>query len=160
MIEDQERKGFHLVAAHIREVQSEMANVTSAFVKRMARHDQSKYSTQESALIQQKAILDSLPYNTPEYHESLTQIKSAVQAHYEVNSHHPEHYPNGVTGMSLLDMLEMISDWRVAAEMNGSELMESFDKCVGRFHISPDIRQVLLNTYVELGWIEENKHGN
>ena len=152
-MEDQERKGYHLVAAHIRGVQAWMGHVATLWNNRLVGHDQSKYSTPESALIREKARLDSLPFDTSEYHEALAQIKSAVQAHYEANTHHPEHYPNGVLDMSLLDLMEMICDWRVAAEMNGTELMQSFDKCVERFNIPPDLRAVLLNTYKEVNWL-------
>lgn len=148
-----EEKGYHLVAAHIRGVQTWMRHVIMLWTNRMVFHDQSKYSSPELPLIHQKARLDSIPLNTPEYHEALTQIRGAVQAHYECNTHHPEHYANGVAGMSLLDLMEMICDWRVAAEMNGTDLAVSFDKCVERFDIPQELRTVLLNTYKELGWL-------
>lgn len=153
---DNERKGYYLVASHIRGVQSWMRHVVTLWADRMVTHDQSKYSSPELPLIQQKARLDSIPLNTPEYHEALGQIKGAVQAHYECNTHHPEHYPGGVLDMSLLDLLEMICDWRVAAEMNGTDLTESFDKCVERFKIPDDLRRVLFNSYVEFGWIAKS----
>lgn len=150
---DTEQRGYHLVAAHLRGVQSWMRHVVTLWVARMVTHDQSKYSTPELPLIHEKARLDSLPFNTPEYHAALAKIKEAVKAHYECNAHHPEHYPDGVLDMSLLDLLEMICDWRVAAEMNGTELTESFDSCVERFKIPPDLRRILLNTYREMEWI-------
>lgn len=148
-----EEKGYHLVAAHIRGVQTWMRHVIMLWTNRMVFHDQSKYSSPELPLIHQKARLDSIPLNTPDYYDALSQIKSAVQAHYECNTHHPEHYANGVLDMGLLDLMEMICDWRVAAEMNGTDLAVSFDKCVERFDIPQELRTVLLNTYKELGWL-------
>ncbi len=148
-----EEKGYHLVAAHIRGVQTWMRHVIMLWTNRMVFHDQSKYSSPELPLIHQKARLDSIPLNTPDYYDALSQIKSAVQAHYECNTHHPEHYANGVLDMSLLDLMEMICDWRVAAEMNGTDLAVSFDKCVERFDIPQELRTVLLNTCKELGWL-------
>ena len=151
---DNERKGYFLVAAHIRGVQTWMRHVIMLWTNRMVTHDQSKYSSPELPLIHQKARLDSIPLNTPDYYDALSQIKSAVQAHYECNTHHPEHYANGVLDMSLLDLMEMICDWRVAAEMNGTDLTVSFEKCVERFCISQELRTVLMNTYREMGWIK------
>ncbi len=148
-----EEKGYHLVAAHIRGVQAWMRHAIMLWTNRMVTHDQSKYSSPELPLIHQKARLDSIPLNTPEYYDALAQIKTAVQAHYECNTHHPEHYANGVLDMGLLDLMEMICDWRVAAEMNGTDLAVSFDKCVERFDIPQELRTVLLNTYKELGWL-------
>lgn len=152
-MEDSERQGYFLVAAHIRAVQTHLSRAISLLAQRMVRHDQSKYSTPELPLIQQRARLGLLPYDSPQYHEALAQIKSAVQAHYEVNDHHPEHQAQGVLDMSLLQLLEMVCDWRAAAEANGTDPMQSLDLSVERFHISAELRQILLNTYREMGWI-------
>jgi hypothetical protein len=43
-------------------------------------------------------------------------MKPAIQHHYKANSHHPEFYDNGVEGMSLFDVLEMLLDWKAATE--------------------------------------------
>lgn len=40
-----------------------------------------------------------------EYRACLREMKPALEHHYASNSHHPEHYSNGIQGMSLFDLL-------------------------------------------------------
>ena len=77
----------------------------------------------------------------------------ALKHHYEVNSHHPEHYDNGVAGMSLLDVMEMFCDWRAAAQRHSDG---TFKKSLvinqERFAISDQLASIFENTRLELGW--------
>jgi hypothetical protein len=43
----------------------------------------------------------SSTYWGEEHKHSLADLKTALDHHYLRNAHHPEHYPNGVDGMSL-----------------------------------------------------------
>ena len=46
----------------------------------------------------------------------LEALKPALDIHYANNRHHPEHFPKGIRGMDLLDLLEMICDWKASSE--------------------------------------------
>jgi hypothetical protein len=76
-------------------------------------------------------------------------------AHYVQNTHHPEHYPNGVDGMSLLDLIEMLMDWKAASERHpgGMNIACSIDLSSQRFSVGEQLKQILLNTAKEIGWL-------
>lgn len=98
--------------------------------------------------------LRSLTYGTPEYSASLNELGPALKHHYQHNSHHPEHYANGISGMSLLDVIEMLCDWKAAGERHQDGSMErSLQVNRERFSIHPQLQQILENTARELGWI-------
>ncbi len=60
--------------------------------------------------------------------------------------------------MSLLDVIEMLCDWKAAGERHHDGSMErSLRVNRERFSISPQLQQILENTARELGWIEGGK---
>lgn len=127
--------------------------------------------------------LKTLTYGSPEYKDALKDLGPALAHHYEHNTHHPEHYQkqvciicfteypsthkencpkchNGtmtvephVAGMSLLDVIEMLCDWKAAGERgaNGS-IEKSLKVNRERFKISEQLHSILENTVRELGW--------
>jgi hypothetical protein len=78
---------------------------------------------------------------------------TALQHHYQVNSHHPEHFENGVNGMSLLDLIEMLADWKAAGmrHANGN-ITQSLEVNRKRFGMSDQLFEIFQNTVAELGW--------
>ena len=148
-----ESKGLRLIAAHNLNVQNQLANVIANLAKRMANHDQSKYSEKEFDLVEGKPYLQTLEYNTPEYKAGLARVKTAVDHHYHVNSHHPEHYSDGIKGMTLLDLIEMACDWEAASAEHDSTFLISINRNVERFGLSAEIQERLMNTGREMGWI-------
>ena len=121
--------------------------------ERARAHDASKYEEPEkSAFDRATPLLQTVEYGTPEYNAVKAQLGEALQHHYAHNSHHPEHYPNGMEGMSLLDLLEMLCDWKAAGErMQNGSLEASIRINRERFGDSP-LLTVLENTRKELGW--------
>jgi hypothetical protein len=78
-----------------------------------------------------------------------------LEHHYEHNSHHPEHYPSGITGMSLLDVMEMLIDWKAASERHtDGDIMRSIEQNQERFGYSDDLRSIFENTAREMGWVD------
>lgn len=60
----------------------------------------------------------------------------------------------GVDGMDLLDVLEMLCDWKAAGERHADGSLEkSFDVNRSRFGISPQLETIMRNTATRLGWI-------
>jgi len=57
--------------------------------------------------------------------------------------------------MNLLDLIEMLCDWKAAGERhdNGS-IQRSLDHNRERFKISPQLHEILLRTAIDLGWME------
>jgi len=150
---EKEVQGLRLVAAHVNLVQRHMHDSINRLLIRLVEHDQSKYLPDELPLVTGKAYLDTLLYNSEEYKAALANVKAAVTAHYDNNSHHPEHWANGIVDMSLLDLLEMMCDWKAAGETSGGNIEASIASNTERFRLSPDVVSILTNTAKELGWI-------
>jgi hypothetical protein len=74
-----------------------------------------------------------------------------VKHHYEVNSHHPEHYENGINGMTLVDVVEMLCDWKRRPATSDSSISGPCNN-KERFKISDQLSEILKNTVIEMGW--------
>jgi len=130
------------------------------------------------------AKLKAMAYGSDEYKAALVELKPALDHHYAANSHHPEHfrrlvcnicfaeYPSGykdqckqcgngqfseeanVGGMTLLDVLEMLVDWKAATERmkGGGDIRRSLEINTERFKLSSQLRSILANTIEEMGW--------
>lgn len=142
--------------AHIARV-AELLNLAAEKLQQRGRaHDLSKLEEPEkSAFDRLKALsLSGMAYGSEEYRACLRAEKPAIQHHYKANSHHPEFYENGVEGMSLFDVLEMLLDWKAATERmkNGGDIRASLVINRDRFKISPQLEAILANTVNELSW--------
>jgi hypothetical protein len=74
-------------------------------------------------------------------------MKPALDHHYAMNSHHPEHFATGIQGMSLLDVLEMLCDWKAATlRHNDGDIRRSIELNQKRFGYSDELKAILLNT--------------
>ncbi len=135
--------------AHILTVQRYLLRTIEDLHRRLVLHDLSKLEPPEREaydVISQR--LRSTPYGSEEYKASLREMRPAIEHHYQHNPHHPEHYENGLQGMSLLDLVEMLCDWKAASlrQPNSLSLRESIAVNQERFKYSDELRQVLLNT--------------
>lgn len=140
---------------HIDKVRKRILSIVGNLVARSDVHDLSKLSEPEkSAFDILTPKLKGLTYGSEEYRACLRELKPALDHHYAKNSHHPEFYVEGVSGMSLMDLIEMISDWKAAGERHDppNSILDSIEKNTSRFNLSPDLKQILLNTVRELGW--------
>jgi hypothetical protein len=59
--------------------------------------------------------------------------------------------------MSLLDLLEMLMDWKAASERHpdGMKIALSIELSSQRFSIGEQLKQILLNTAKEFGWLSD-----
>lgn len=139
---------------HMRKVQARMGVVLHELKFRASVHDDSKLEEPEkSGYDQLSADLKDIVYGTDEYRAALTAAKPVIDHHYAHNSHHPEHYPNGIAGMSLLDVIEMLCDWKAASERTKQgSIAQSLVHNKARFGISDQLAAILENTVRELGW--------
>jgi hypothetical protein len=130
---------------------------------RSVAHDRSKLVEPElSAFDIATPKLANLVYGTEEYKQSLRDLGPALQHHFEANDHHPEHFGNGVAGMSLMALIEMLCDWRAASERtkqrtDDPEKVATFESGLKfnqeRFGYSDELAEILLNTARELGML-------
>lgn len=140
---------------HIGKVRQYITDCVINLLSRADDHDQSKLSgIEKEAFDIATPKLRDTEYGSEEYKATLREIRPAVQEHYKVNSHHPEHYEDGVAGMSLLDLLEMLCDWKAAGERHesGGDIRKSIEYNKTRFDITNQLADILENTAKELGW--------
>jgi hypothetical protein len=141
---------------HISRVCDALARVRENLAARASRHDRSKLEEPEkSAFDFATPKLKDLAYGSEEYRAALREIKPALEHHYAVNDHHPEHYPvDGVLGMSLMAIVEMLADWKAAGERHDppTGLNRSIAHNAVRFKIPAYLTQIFYNTARELGW--------
>jgi len=130
------------VVAHL------MQQVITALVERAIVHDNSKFMPQEfDAFEVVTPILKTLTYGSDEYKASLRSIQPALDHHYMVNSHHPEHYPHGIDDMDLIDLIEMVCDWTAAAQrQTNGDIMKGLEVSKERFHIDDQLIGIIRNT--------------
>lgn len=133
---------------HIKRVATLLKEFSVELNKRGKVHDASKLVSPEKELFDiHTPLLSSLKYGTDEYRESLCKLKIALDNHYAMNSHHPEHYANGIDGMTLLDVVEMFFDWKAATERNkDGNIFTSIDKNKDRFKMSDQLFSIFKNT--------------
>lgn len=139
---------------HINKVQQALEVFIRALEARGRIHDASKLQEPEKSLFDKYTpLLRETTYGSEQYKQYLDEMGVALQHHYEVNSHHPEHYKWGVHDMSLLDIIEMFCDWHAASQRHADG---SFEKSLEinrtRFAIEDQLHNVFINTRKELGW--------
>lgn len=139
---------------HINQVRKFMNEITTELYQRAIEHDKSKMEEPElSIFVEYTPKLASTTYGSDEYKEHLKGMQKGLKHHYEHNSHHPEHWDEGVNDMSLLDIVEMLADWKAATKRhNDGDMLKSLEINKQRFGISDQLYKILYNTIKELGW--------
>lgn len=133
---------------HIETVRKYIRFFTDKLTTRGVEHDSSKLSSPEVELFAQRTKqLSSLAYDSDEYRASLDALSPALEHHYSVNRHHPEHFASGINDMTLLDIVEMLCDWKASTlRTNNGNLLKSIEANTERFNIDDQLKQILLNT--------------
>lgn len=133
---------------HIRQVQLRLTNIIAALSERGWNHDNSKLEAPEKEVYDALTPrLAGLTYGSEEYRATLREMKPAIQHHYAHNSHHPEHYDQGIAGMDLLDLVEMFCDWKAASlRHKDGDFAASLQINKERFGISDQLMAILENS--------------
>ena len=145
---------------HVNNVRRKLYSIVNDLLYRALNHDATKFeSPEKESYDKHTEKLRGLEYGSKEYKDVLSQMRPAINHHYQHNSHHPEHYPEGIEGMNLLDLLEMVADWKAARERHKDKptsMEKSLEINAKRFDISPQLRKILWNTFEYLGWADES----
>jgi hypothetical protein len=134
---------------HIRTVQALLGCVIRDLSRRQEAHDASKLESPEAEAFDEfTPKLAACTYGSEEYRSYLAAMKPALDHHYAHNDHHPEHFgPGGIGGMSLVQLLEMIVDWKAATlRHNDGDIRRSVEQNQKRFGYSDELKRILLNT--------------
>ena len=120
-------------------------------------HDQDKIENPvEKALFDEYTPkLSGCTYGSEEYKSFLESLKPVLDIHYSINRHHPEHFPKGIRGMDLLDLLEMICDWKASSERHADgDVRRSIEINQKRFGYSDELKEILVNTIETLDTLQ------
>ena len=133
---------------HIQQVQALLLGVCAELHGRCLSHDQSKLGPPEvNTFVEFTPKLRGSTYGSDEYNGFLAAMKPALDNHYANNRHHPEHFKNGIRGMTLIDLLEMMCDWLAATKRHADgDLYRSIELNAERFGYSDELRQIFINT--------------
>jgi hypothetical protein len=138
---------------HIKNVQIFLNFIGQEIEKRGNGHDKSKLEEPEfETFCEYTAKLATSTYGSEEYKTFLKEMKPALDHHYQNNRHHPEHFEKGIDGMNIIDVLEMLCDWKAASmrHKNG-DILKSIELGTERFNLSPQLKNILLNSICLFG---------
>ena len=124
-----------------------------------AEHDLSKLEEPEKSIFDKfTPKLKSSTYGSDEYKAHLKEMSIAIDHHYKNNRHHPEFHENGISDMNLVDLIELLCDWKAASERHvDGDIRESIRINSTRFGIEPQLVRILLNTVDYLNELEGKK---
>jgi hypothetical protein len=117
-------------------------------LKRGASHDRSKFTEAElPGFTEYAPKLKGTTYGSPEYNQFLVELKPTLEHHYSSNSHHPEFFENGIRGMTLVDLVEMLFDWWASTQRHDDgDIFRSIELNEKRFNIPPELSDIFRNT--------------
>jgi len=133
---------------HKYKVRGFLKTLNKDIVSRSHNHDISKLDEPEKSVFDEYTPkLAGSTYGSEEYKEFLKEMKVALDHHYLKNRHHPEHFQNGINDMTLIDLCEMLADWKAATlRHNNGDIFKSLELNQERFGYSDELKQILINT--------------
>lgn len=140
---------------HSQRVGELMGQLVKAILDRSYCHDRSKTESPEVEVFDEfTPKLKNSTYGSDEYKQFLVDMGEGLKHHYAHNSHHPEFHEQGISGMTLVDLVEMLADWKAATErMDNGDLEKSLEIQRERFGMSDQLVSILRNTASEFGWL-------
>lgn len=136
------------VIIHINRMRDLIRDFTDELKKRAFEHDFSKMRNPEYELLKNIPEEQFIhEYGSQGYAEMLKRIDPPLKIHHQNNTHHPEHYPNGIDDMDLYDICEMFFDWKASSEKHSSgDIWKSLEVGKERFNMSDQLYNILKNT--------------
>ena len=143
---------------HSQRVGELMIQMIKEALDRSVCHDRSKTEPPEVEVFDEfTPRLATTPYGSDGYKAQLAAMRPALEHHYAVNRHHPEYFADGVDDMTLVDLIEMLADWKAATERTrNGDLSRSLMVNQERFGLTDQLRGILWNTAKHFGWLESS----
>ncbi len=133
---------------YVAKVRSNISTVIDKLKFRAQVHDASKFTHAEFDIFEKVSPkLRTTTYGTDAYKALLKELGPALEHHYKVNDHHPEHFENGVNDMDLFQFIEMLCDWKAAVERHDDgDVYKSLEINKERFGIDDQLYGIMKNT--------------
>jgi hypothetical protein len=140
---------------HIAVVRGYLLTIAWIIMTRGDDHDLSKLEEPELSVFNEfTPKLRNSTYGSDEYEQFLVQMGEGLRHHYEVNDHHPEHFENGIQDMDLIQIIEMLADWKAATlRHEDGDLLKSILQNSERFGYGGEMVGLLTRTAANLGWL-------
>lgn len=140
---------------HIETVGHHITAVVDDLIHRASRHDHSKLRDPEKGIFDKYTpLLKQTTFGSPEYERYRQEMGVALEHHYRENDHHPEHFEDGIHGMNLVQLMEMLCDWKAASERHDDgDLRKSIEINAERFGYGPEMTGLLTRTADYFGWL-------
>ncbi len=134
---------------HIETVRNYLNLLVKELLSRGEHHDQTKLESIEAVLFDEVSYeLRGLTHDTDEYNASLAKLDPALKHHYANSRHHPQHFPDGIEGMTIIDVVEMLADWKASSlRQNDGNILTQLEKNKERFGITDQLMQIFRNTF-------------
>lgn len=131
--------------------------LAGALCARAEMHDLCKLHPPEKAIFDEMIPkLKESTFGSDEYKDFLKEMKVALDHHYAKSPHHPEHFEDSIMGMTCIDLIEMLADWKAASERHADgDIEESMKKNEKRFNIPAPLMRILRNTLTAMLTIDE-----
>jgi hypothetical protein len=146
-----------VIFEHKHRVSKFLTRFITNLIERSVIHDDSKLGPDElgpySEAIEE---FGKYSFGSEEHEKLLVALGPAIDLHRKKNRHHPEYFETGIHEMDLTDIIEMLVDWKAASLNNGQsgDLMNSINIQCERYDISPQLKQILINTARNFGMID------
>lgn len=133
---------------HKSKVQEYMNQCIGELIKRSLEHDDSKLASPEVEIFNEYTPkLKGCTYGSDEYKTYLKEMQVALDHHYANNDHHPEYHREGIKGMNLINLLEMVCDWIAATKRHADgDIYRSINISQKRFKFSDELKEIIKNT--------------
>lgn len=142
---------------HIEFVRNLLNIAVTELLNRGKQHDQTKMQSPEVDIFTEfTPKLKTSTYGSDEYKQFLIDMKPALDHHYSTYRHHPEHFPNGINDMNLVDLIEMLCDWMASSgRHNDGNILKSIEINRTRFNMPDILVNILRNTVSYFEQIEK-----
>ena len=133
---------------HIESVRKYIRLFTDKLTKRAVEHDRLKLESPEVEIFTEfTPKLANSTYGSEEYNDFLKGMNVALQHQYANYRHHPEHFDKGINDMNLVDIVEMLCDWKASSlRQNDGNLLKSIEINAKRFGYDDQLKQIFINT--------------
>ncbi len=145
-------KTREVIKEHIDAVARRLDLFSNALLERGKCHDASKLEEPEikyEAWGSEK--LKGLTYKSDAFNHICDIMWSGTEKHFANNKHHVQAHENGVLDMTLIDLIELLCDYKSASERYpDADVRMSIKANADKFNFGEPLKQILLNTLDEL----------
>lgn len=134
---------------HKKRIRKWLISFAAELIARSESHDNSKLMEPELSGWKQMDQEPRYKYGIKDYFKKLKKYKWLLELHWSNNKHHPEYWEMHPDDKSrdLVDILEMLADWSSYKDkMSYTEASEMVEKQSERYHLSDELKDLLLNT--------------